>query len=106
MDGTPLPSAAMGLDDREIADRLVYLGFVQQDADVLLSLRPWAQRIVDEFLREFYDHQFSHREFVELVEAAGADRKRLEMTQRTYFLELFQGMPNAKYVESRQRIGQ
>ncbi len=31
-----------GLDDRQIAERLVYLGFVQPDADVLASLRPWA----------------------------------------------------------------
>jgi len=98
-------STSVGLDDRQIAERLVYLGFVQQDADVLASLRLWAERNVDCFLQQFYDHQFSHRDFVELVEAAGSDRQRLVETQRSYLLDLFQGMPDARYAQSRQRIG-
>ena len=109
MDDSAVPTSASSpvvLDDRQIAERLVYLGFVQQDADVLLSLRPWAQRVVGDFLEQFYDHQFSHREFVELMEAAGTSRARLVETQRRYVLDLFQGMPDSNYVQSRQRIGQ
>jgi hypothetical protein len=95
----------MRLDDREIAGRLVFLRFVQQDAELLKSLRPWAQRIADQFLTLFYDDQFSHPEFVQIVASAGSHRQRLVELQRQYLLELFDGMPTPAYVESRLRIG-
>jgi hypothetical protein len=95
----------LGLAERDIVERLVVLGFVRRDADLLTSLRPWAERAADVFLDEFYDEQFSHPEFVQIVERAGSDRRRLQEFQRRYLLELFSGMPNAAYVESRLRIG-
>jgi hypothetical protein len=101
---TPL-SRKINLGDREIADRLVFLGFVQEDAGLLISLRPWVQRVADKFLAAFYDDQFSHPEFVEIVERAGSTRERLQAFQRDYLLDLFDGMPDAEYVESRLRIG-
>jgi hypothetical protein len=93
------------LKDQEIAGRLVVLGFVQKDAELLASLRPWILRVVDDFLKHFYDEQFSHPDFAEIVERAGSDRQRLADFQRRYVLELFDGMPDAAYVESRLRIG-
>jgi len=101
---TPL-SRKLDLDDRQIADRLVFLGFVQEDATRLTSLRPWAQRVADQFLKLFYDDQFSHPEFVEIVDRAGSTRERLQAFQRDYLLDLFDGMPDKAYVESRLRIG-
>jgi hypothetical protein len=95
----------MRLDGREIAGRLVFLRFVQQDAELLKSLRPWAQRVADQFLKLFYDEQFSHPEFVQIVEGAGSSRQRLEDLQRRYLLELFDGMPGPAYLEGRLRIG-
>jgi heme-based aerotactic transducer len=93
------------LDDREIAGRLAVLGFVQDDSELLVSLRPWAQRVADEFLRLFYDEQFSHDEFVAIVARANSNRLRLQDYQRRYLLSLFDGMPDWPYVESRLRIG-
>jgi hypothetical protein len=93
------------LKDQEIAGRLVVLGFVQKDAELLAALRPWILRVVDDFLKHFYDEQFSHPEFVEIVERAGSDRQRLADFQRRYVLELFDGMPDGTCVESRLRIG-
>ena len=61
-------------------------------------------RNIDVFL-SFYDEQFSFPDFVSIVERAGSDRARLEQFQRTYLLQLFDGMPDAAYVESRLRIG-
>src|SRR5262245_36676310 len=95
----------MRLDGREIAGRLAVLRFVQPDAELLRSLRPWARRHVDPFLKLFYDEQFSHPEFVEIVRRAGSSREQLERVQRMYFLSLFDGMPNAAYIEGRLRIG-
>jgi hypothetical protein len=103
-DPTPL-SRKLRLDDRQIADRLVFLGFVQEDADRLSSLRSWVHRVADQFLKLFYDDQFSHPDFVEIVERAGSTRQRLESFQGDYLLDLFDGMPDAEYVESRLRIG-
>jgi hypothetical protein len=97
-DPTPL-TRQMRMDDREIAGRLVFLRFVQQDAELLKSLRPWAQRSADQFLTLFYDEQFSHPEFVQIVESAGSNRQRLMELQRQYLLELFDGMPGPSYVE-------
>jgi hypothetical protein len=93
------------LSEREIADRLAFLGFVQPDADRLASLRPWVVRVADRFLASFYDEQFSYPDFVSIVERAGSNRARLEEFQRTYLLQLFDGMPESAYVESRLRIG-
>jgi hypothetical protein len=84
---------------------LVVLGFLQEDADLLASLHPWAFRVADPFLDRFYDEQFSYPEFAEIVERAGSDRRRLQGFQRQYLLQLFSGMPDAGYVESRLRIG-
>ena len=92
-------------DDRQIAERLVFLGFLQPDAALLRSLRSWVQRVADAFLQQFYDHQFSYPEFVQLVEASGSTRERLSSFQRDYLLDLFQGMPDVAYVQRRQRIG-
>lgn len=103
-DPTPL-TRQLRLGEREIAERLVFLGFVQEDADLLFSLHPWAERVADAFLALLYDDQFSHREFAEIVERAASNRERLEAFQRRYLLELFGGMPDAVYVESRLRIG-
>jgi hypothetical protein len=103
---TPTPlTRQIRLGDREIAERLVVLGFVQQDADLLASLRPWAARVADGFLDRFYDEQFSYPEFVRIVEGAGSSRQRLQQFQYRYLLELFDGMPDAAYVEGRLRIG-
>jgi hypothetical protein len=95
----------MRLDDREIAGRLVVLGFEQRDAELLASMRPWVARVADRFLTLLYDDQFSYEEFVAIVEAAGSNRQRLQGLQRQYLLQLFDGMPDATYVESRLRIG-
>lgn len=104
MEGFPL-TTQVGLDDRQIADRLVYLGFVHEDGELLRSLRPWVESVADAFLREFYDHQFSHAEFREVVQRAGSNRQRLAEFQRAYLLSLFDGEPDAAYIESRLRIG-
>jgi hypothetical protein len=93
------------LGEREIADRLTFLSFVQPDADRLVSLRPWVLGVADRFLSSFYDEQFSFPDFVAIVERAGSDRARLERFQCMYLLQLFDGMPDAAYVESRLRIG-
>jgi hypothetical protein len=95
----------MRLDDREIAGRLVVLGFEEEDAELLASMRPWVARVAGRFLTLLYDEQFSHDEFVEIVEAAGSNRQRLLESQHRYLLDLFGGMPDAAYVEARLRIG-
>jgi hypothetical protein len=103
-DPTPL-TRQIRLNGREIAERLVLVGFVQEDAELLASLRAWAQRVADRFLTLFYDEQFSHSEFAAIVERAGSNRERLHAFQRRYLLELFDGMPDETYVEGRLRIG-
>jgi hypothetical protein len=103
-DPSPL-SRQLRLSDRDIAERLVLVDFVQEDADVLAPMRPWVARIADEFLALLYDEQFARWEFRLIVERARSSRERLVDLQRRYLLDLFGGMPDAAYVESRLRIG-
>jgi hypothetical protein len=104
MDATPLMTQH-GIDQRQIADRLVQVRFLEDDADLLVSLRPWAQAVADDFLQDFYDYQFSYDEFRQIVERSGSSRQRLVEAQRAYLLGLFGGMPDPAYIESRLRIG-
>jgi methyl-accepting chemotaxis protein len=89
----------------EIMDRLDFLGFTKEDADILLGLQSKVREIADEFSVEFYDRSFRSRDFAAVVEAAGSSRAPLEKAQAGYAIQLFGGTPDTEYVAYRQMIG-
>jgi methyl-accepting chemotaxis protein len=98
-------SAGEGLSDDEVRRRLEFLGFTDADARTLTGLRGWAESVVKEFSRQFYDRSFKDPGFVEVVRRNNGKRENLEAAQAGYALDLFKGYPDAAYVGLRLRVG-
>jgi len=96
-------SALMTTSD--IRARIAIVGFTDADAQVLNSLRPWAETIVADFATDFYARSFENPGFAEFVEKSHSTRARLEPAQAGYALSLFDGMPSPNYVAYRHLIG-
>jgi len=94
------------IDDRTVRTRLDFLGFTASDAELLKSMEPWADSIMTEFVKEFYDYQFKGPEFSGIIRAYGATQDGLEAAQAGYALMLFDGYPDMEYVNRRMAIGE
>lgn len=96
-------AAAVTLAEWE--QRKAFLGFGQDDIDILIGLRPLADRIVDEIVEQLYEifirFPETHRQLRD-----DATLERLKQAQHKYFLELFDGDYGASYFESRLNIGE
>jgi rsbT co-antagonist protein RsbR len=92
------------LDDSEIARRRALYLVTDEDLARLASLQPFAAKLVDRLVDEFYAFVLDHAETRGFIpnEAALAAVKR---TQREYFLGLFAGRCDAAYVRNRLRVG-
>ena len=93
------------ITDGEIRKRLEFLQYSDSDAQLLQSMRPWAQQAIPEFVKEFYDYQFMNPEFVATIRANNSSQQALEGAQAGYAMALFNGYPNSTYVNSRVVIG-
>jgi methyl-accepting chemotaxis protein len=89
----------------EVRTRIALVGFDDADAALLLSLRPWAETIVNDFAVEFYSRSFLNPGFAEFVQKSNSSRARLEPAQAGYALSLFDGIPSPEYVAYRHLIG-
>ena len=94
------------MDDREIRTRLDFLGFTAEDAELLRSLKPWADKYIPEFVKEFYNYQFRNPEFASIIRSNGATQEGLEGAQAGYARMLFDGYPDMGYVNRRIIIGE
>ena len=93
------------ITDGEIRKRLEFLQFSDSDADLLQSMRPWAQEAIPVFAKEFYDYQFKNPDFVATIRANNSSQQVLEGAQAGYAMALFNGYPNTGYVNTRVTIG-
>lgn len=92
------------ISDVEIRRRLSLLGLTPKRLAELAQLRSAIAGRVDAIVDEFYEHQLSINEIALLI----ADREtlhRLKLAQRGYILDLFSGVCDDDYVNSRLRIG-
>lgn len=89
----------------DITQRLDYLKFTGREAKLLKGLRDWTEGVADAFMTQLYDYQFANPEFIKMVNRAGATRQQIQQQHRAYFVSLFDGMPDMKYVEGRFGIG-
>ena len=65
------------MDERTIRTRLDFLGFTSSDAELLRSMKPWADQAINGFVKEFYHYQFKYPEFASIIRSNGATQDGL-----------------------------
>ncbi len=96
--------AILKLDDAEIQSRRVFFRLGDEDLARLASLRPFAEKVTDGIVEQFYALLLSHPDTLRFF-GDEATIRRVKRTQRDYFLGLFAGRCDAAYVEDRLRVG-
>lgn len=96
--------AILKLDDAEIRSRREFFRLSDEDLKRLASLRPFAEKVTDAIVEEFYALLLSHPETLAFF-GDEATIRRVKRTQSEYFLGLFAGRCDAAYVEDRLRVG-
>ncbi len=89
---------------REIARRKEYLGFTEQDAKLLESMRPIIADNIEHIVEKFYKNILPFDEMDRVIGDAET-LYRLKNHQHQYILTLFDGQYNEEYVHSRLRVG-
>lgn len=92
------------ISKREIERRKEYLGFNQEDIQVLVSLKELISENIDNIVEEFYKKILPFDEIDRIIGDAETLR-RLKNYQRNYILSLFDGDYQEEYVHSRLRVG-
>lgn len=96
--------AKLRLDDAELAARRALFELTDEDLKRLRGLRPFAEKYTDRVIDQFYDLLLGH----EVTRAFFPDDNTLRRVQRLhrgYFLELFSGVCDLRYVGERLRVG-
>jgi rsbT co-antagonist protein RsbR len=96
--------AILQLDDAEIASRRLFFRLTDEDLLRLSGLRPFAEKVTDTIVEDFYALLLSHPETLSFF-GDEATIRRVKRTQREYFMGLFAGRCDAAYVEDRLRVG-
>ena len=93
------------IDMADYKSRLDYMNFSAEDARALEKLKPWAEKVADDFATKFYDPQFKNADFAAIVSGNGSVRATLERAQAGYMLAWFSGYPDEAYIKYRRLIG-
>ncbi|OJY28490.1 MAG: hypothetical protein BGO98_05280 [Myxococcales bacterium 68-20] len=94
----------LALDEAEIRSRRAFFKLSDEDLVRLAALRPFAEKVTDGIVEEFYALLLGHPETLKFF-GDEATIRRVKSTQRDYFLGLFSGRCDAAYVEDRLRVG-
>jgi rsbT co-antagonist protein RsbR len=92
------------LDDAELASRRTFFKLSDEDLARLASLRPFAEKVTDGIVEEFYALLLGHPETFKFF-GDEATIRRVKRHQRDYFLGLFSGRCDLAYVQDRLRVG-
>jgi rsbT co-antagonist protein RsbR len=92
------------LDEAELASRRSYFDITDADLGRLAALRGFAEKRTDPIVEEFYRHILGHGDSRKFF-PDDATVRRVKALQRQYFLGLFTGVLDLKYVEDRLRVG-
>jgi rsbT co-antagonist protein RsbR len=96
--------AILKLDEAEIKSRRTFFNLTDEDLKRLASLRPFAEKVTDGIVEQFYALLLGHPETLKFF-GDEATIRRVKRTQREYFLQLFSGRCDSAYVEDRLRVG-
>jgi len=92
------------LDQAELQNRRAFFELTDADLARLAALRPFAEKVTDDCVDEFYKLLLAHVETRKFFPDELTVR-RVKRTQREYFLGLFAGTCDLTYVEDRLRVG-
>ena len=92
------------LHNIEFENRKKLLGFTQEDVYNLRKVGPRIENIIDDLVDEFYEQQTAIDD-VQLIIGDSDTLSRLRTAQRGYIIELFSGVYDMTYANSRLRIG-
>jgi diguanylate cyclase (GGDEF)-like protein len=92
------------IDEFEIEQRKALFGFGPADAAALMRARPLLLPVLDAVVDEFYRKQ-TENDDIALIIGDSETLRRLRLAQRHYLDELFSGIYDEEYVNSRLRIG-
>lgn len=96
--------AILQLDEAEIQSRRAFFQLTDEDLARLASLRPFAAKVTEGIVEQFYTLLLGHPETLRYL-GDEATVRRVKRTQRDYFLQLFDGRCDTAYVEDRLRVG-
>jgi rsbT co-antagonist protein RsbR len=99
---TYAPTAVVTLQEWE--QRKQFVGFTEEDTQLLRELSPVAEIYVDEVVEGLY-HQFLQFEETRAFFPDDATLNRVKALQKKYFLELTQGDYGVTYLQNRLHIG-
>jgi rsbT co-antagonist protein RsbR len=92
------------LDEAELRARRAFFTLTDEDLTRLASLRPFAEKVMDGIVDDFYELLLRHPDTRKFFPDEVAVR-RVKRTQKEYFLGLFAGRCDLAYVEDRLRVG-
>ena len=92
------------LDEAELVSRRAFFKLSDEDLARLASLRPFAERVTDGIVEEFYALLLGHPETFKFF-GDEATIRRVKRNQKDYFLGLFAGRCDLAYVQDRLRVG-
>jgi diguanylate cyclase (GGDEF)-like protein len=94
----------MKFSDREIEKRMGLFEMTDEDSEILRSCRPLISERLDWVIEEFYARQIDDPE-IALIIGDAETLSRLKGSMRNYIVELFNGVYDQVYVNSRLRVG-
>ncbi|MBD1576813.1 MULTISPECIES: GGDEF domain-containing protein [Vibrio] len=97
-------SEQLRIGEHEIERRKYFMGFTEQDSDLLKSSRSWVEPLVPALVNEFYILQTSIPE-ISLIIGDRETLSNLHNSMSQYVLDLFSGDYQSEYVDKRLRIG-
>ena len=94
----------LNLDEAELKSRRAFFEVTDDDLALLATMRPFAEKHMDDFVEELYVLILGHPETRKIF-ANDAVVRRVQGVQKHYFLGLFSGRCDLAYVADRLRIG-
>ncbi len=92
------------ITEREIRRRQELIGLTDENIAILLESRPLISQNIDVIVDDFYGDQVQEPEIARLI-GDSETLSRLKKYMRKYILDLFDGLYDTEYVQSRLRIG-
>lgn len=92
------------MKEAELSRRRAFLELSDGDLAHLAALRPFAEKHVDGIVASFYEFLALQPETKTFL-PDDATVHRLQVTQRAYFLRIFEGRCDVDYLENRLRVG-
>lgn len=98
------PIEAFGMDERERAKRLEFLGFTEEDAERLRSIHTMAEEHADELVDKLYEHLLKFEDTRAFFIQPGV-LERVKEFQKQYFVRLTEGKTDREYFSNRLQVG-